>query len=239
MPRHRRYPLPGIPQHVIQRGNNRQVTFFADEDYIRYLQDLKTASESGKCDIHAYVLMTNHVHLLMTPHRPDGISKTMQSLGRRYVTYINQTYQRSGTLWEGRYKAALIDSDRYLLTCQRYIELNPVRAENMVDHLADYRWSSYRSNALGAVDEIITPPPQYNALGATAEARQAAYRNLFNAQIEPRSLALIRDSLNQCRVYGSDKFKDQIEFALSRRVRPGKAGRPKKKKGNETGVGLV
>lgn len=235
MPRPRRYQLSGIPQHVIQRGNNRQATFFADEDYLRYLQDLNTASQTHQCDIHAYVLMTNHVHLLITPHRPDGISKTMQSLGRRYVTYINQTYQRSGTLWEGRYKAALIDSDHYLLTCQRYIELNPVRAPDMAGHPQDYRWSSYRANALGATDEIITPHPQYRALGTSAQQRQAAYRGLFDAHIQPRSLAAIRDSLNQCRVYGSDRFKDQIEFALSRRVRPGKAGRPRKQKDDGKG----
>ena len=149
MPRQLRYNLPGIPQHVIQRGNNRQATFFSDEDYMRYLADLKSACDQHQCEVHAYVLMTNHVHLLMTPHNGDGIAKTMQSLGRRYVVYINQTYRRTGTLWEGRYKAALIDSENYLLTCYRYIELNPVRAEGMVDHPGKYRWSSYRANALG------------------------------------------------------------------------------------------
>lgn len=228
MPRHRRYHLPGVAQHVIQRGNNRQATFFAEPDYARYLQDLKTASDAHQCDIHAYVLMTNHVHLLMTPHRPCGIGKTMQSLGRRYVVYINQTYQRSGTLWEGRYKAALVDTERYLLTCQRYIELNPVRAQDMVDHPQDYRWSSYRANALGETNEIITPHPEYQALGQTAPARQTAYRSLFDSHMETRSIQAIRDSLNQFRVYGSERFKDEIEFALSCRVRPGKAGRPKK-----------
>ena len=122
MPRQPRYNLPGTPQHVIQRGNNRQATFFAEQDYARYLEDLKIASEQHLCDIHAYVLMTNHVHLLMTPHKPDGIAKTMQSLGRRYVVCVSQTYQRTGTLREGRYKAALVDSERYLLTC--YVTLN-------------------------------------------------------------------------------------------------------------------
>ena len=117
MPRQIRYTPPGIPQHVIQRGNNRKATFFSEEDYMRYLSDLKSASDQHQCEVHAYVLMTNHVHLLMTPHKGDGIAKTMQSLGRRYVVYINQTYRRTGTLWEGRYKAALIDSERYLLTC--------------------------------------------------------------------------------------------------------------------------
>ncbi len=228
MPRQIRYNLPGIPQHVIQRGNNRQATFFADEDYMRYLSDLKSACDQHQCDVHAYVLMTNHVHLLMTPHKGDGIAKTMQSLGRRYVVYINQTYRRTGTLWEGRYKAALVDSERYLLTCYRYIELNPVRAEGMVEHPGGYRWSSYRANALGETDVLIKPHPQYLALGDTSQIRQTEYRALFDTHIDGHSLAVIRESLNQCRVLGSESFKDQIEHALARRVRPGKAGRPRK-----------
>ena len=228
MPRQIRYNLPGIPQHVIQRGNNRQATFFAEEDYTRYLSDLKSACDSHQCEVHAYVLMTNHVHLLMTPLKEDGIAKTMQSLGRRYVVYINHTYRRTGTLWEGRYKAALIDSEQYLLTCYRYIELNPVRAEGMVDHPDEYRWSSYRANALGEVDELLKPHPLYLALGVSPQARQATYRALFDAHIDEHSLLAIRESLNQCRVLGSERFKDQIEHALSRRVRPGKPGRPKK-----------
>ncbi len=228
MPRQLRYNLPGIPQHVIQRGNNRQATFFSDEDYMRYLVDLKSASDQHQCEVHAYVLMTNHVHLLMTPHKGDGIAKTMQSLGRRYVVYINQTYRRTGTLWEGRYKAALIDSECYLLTCYRYIELNPVRAEGMVEHPGKYRWSSYRANALGETDELIKPHSRYLALGESPQVRQATYRALFNTHVGEQSLSEIRESLNQCRVLGREIFKDQIEQALARRVRPGKAGRPKK-----------
>lgn len=228
MPRQPRYNLVGLPQHVIQRGNNRQATFFAEEDYQRYLADLKTASEQHQCDVHAYVLMTNHVHLLMTPHKPDGIAKMMQSLGRRYVVYVNRTYRRSGTLWEGRYKAALIDSECYLLTCYRYIELNPIRAVGMVDHPGEYRWSSYRANALGEYDRSVTAHPQYLALGCTPQARCTAYAALFDAQLDDRSVSDIRESLNQCRVLGSETFKDQIEVALARRIRPGKPGRPKK-----------
>ena len=129
MPRQQRYRLPGVPQHVIQRGNNRQATFFDEGDYVRYLEDLQEATERWDCDVHAYVLMTNHVHLLMTPNQEEGIAKVMQSVGRKYVRYINGVYRRSGTLWEGRYKSSIIQSDRYLLTCYRYIELNPLRAE--------------------------------------------------------------------------------------------------------------
>ena len=152
----------------------------------------------------------------------------MQSLGRRYVVYVNQTYQRTGTLWEGRYKAALIDSERYHLTCYRYIELNPVRADGMVQHPGEYRWSSYRANALGEQDEVLTPHPQYLALGDDPPARQQAYRALFNTHIDKRSLSAIRESLAQCGVLGSEAFKDQVEYALARRLRPGKAGRPRK-----------
>jgi putative transposase len=173
--------------------------------------------------------MTHHVHLLMTPHKPDGIAKAMQSLGRRYVVYIiNQTYQRTGTHCEGRYKAALIDSERYLLTCYRYIELNPVRAEGMVQHPGEYRWSSYRANALGEEDEVLIHPPQYLALGDGPSARQTAYRAFINTHIDERSLSAVRESLDQCRVLGREAFKDQVKYALARRVRPGKAGRPRK-----------
>lgn len=162
MPRKPRFTLPGIPQHIIQRGNNREPCFFAEEDYRRYLDDLAEVAEKHGCRIHAYVLMTNHVHLLMTPAREHSISDTMQALGRRYVYYINKTYRRTGTLWEGRYKASLIDTEAYLLTCMRYIELNPVRA-TMVEHPGEYQWSSYAANAQGTTNPRITPHPVYLA----------------------------------------------------------------------------
>jgi putative transposase len=152
-----RFVIPGQPQHVIQRGNDRQAIFRVEQDYSFYLEKLQEAAEKHQCDIHAYVLMTNHVHLLITPHTETGIGKTLQSIGRYYVQYFNHCYKRTGTLWEGRYKATLIDSEGYLLTCMRYIELNPVRANNMVNHPSDYPWSSYRSNALGQEDAFVTP----------------------------------------------------------------------------------
>ena len=139
MPRKPRFNLIGIPQHVIQRGNNREPCFYAEQNYRRYLDDLREVAEKYRCRIHAYVLMTNHVHILVTPMVEYGISQMMQALGRRYVYYINMTYKRTGTLWEGRFKASLIDSDAYLLTCMRYIELNPIRA-NMVSHPGEYQW---------------------------------------------------------------------------------------------------
>jgi putative transposase len=154
MARKPRFTLPGYPQHIIQRGNNRSVIFGDDADRLFYLDKLKAACECFECHIHAYILMTNHVHLLMTPETVTGISKTMQSLGRSYVQYFNWRYQRTGTLWEGRYKASVLDTECYLLTCYRYIEMNPVRA-GMVDHPQDYRWSSHACNAAGHTDPLV------------------------------------------------------------------------------------
>ena len=228
VPRPPRYPLIGVPQHVMQRGNNRQPTFFAADDFRVYLECLKEAATNHHCEIHAYVLMTNHVHLLMTPRRTNAIAKVIQSLGRRYVQYINATYQRSGTLWEGRYKASVIESESYLLMCLRYIELNPVRS-NLVADPAEYLWSSYPWHALGKSDPLITDHSVYLALGRTKEERHEAYRGLFRDPLDPARLQEIRESVNQCRVLGGERFKDEIEAALSRRVRPAKAGRPKAK----------
>lgn len=232
MARQPRYNLPDVPQHVIQRGNNRQPVFFAEDDYQIYLDKLNAASVRHCCDIHAYVLMTNHVHLLMTPRKADGISKVLQSLGRTYVAYINRAYQRSGTLWEGRYRASLIDSERYLLACQRYIELNPVRA-GMVMHPGEYRWSSFRANAHGETDLLTSKHEQYQTLGTNPQDRQRAYRELFQEQLDSVQLRSIRDALNQSQVLGSERFKNEIEQHLQRRIRPGKPGRPKKRHGDD------
>ncbi len=227
MPRQQRYRLPGVPQHVIQRGNNRQVTFFDESDYSRYLEDLQEATEQWDCDVHAYVLMTNHVHLLMTPNQEEGIAKVMQSVGRKYVRYINGVYRRSGTLWEGRYKSSVIQSDRYLLTCYRYIEMNPIRA-GMVENPGDYRWSSYRFNAHGQPDRLVTEHPEYMKLGVDDNERRQAYRELFRHTIDNEQLHQIRESLQQCRELGNDRFRSEIEAALAIKATPTKRGRPRK-----------
>lgn len=227
MPRQPRYPIPDIPQHVIQRGNNRQPVFFADDDYRFYLACLQHAAEQHTCAVHAYVLMTNHVHLLVTPSQANGVVKLMQSIGRRYVQYVNATYQRTGTLWEGRYKACLVEADTYLFTCSRYIELNPVRAA-MVPHPAAYPWSSYRWHVYGEPDPVITDHELYHALGSTPDARQAAYRGLFQEAFDEHLLQDLRTTVHQCRVLGTERFKDAIEDALARRIRPGTPGRPRK-----------
>jgi putative transposase len=226
MPRQPRYPLPDIPQHVIQRGNNRQPVFFADDDYCFYLACLQRAAEQHACAVHAYVLMTNHVHLLVTPSQANGVAKLMQSLGRRYVQYVNVTYQRTGTLWEGRYRACLVEADTYLFSCSRYIELNPVRAA-MAPHPGAYPWSSYRWHACGEPDPVITDHSLYHALGSTPDERQAAYRGLFEEVLDARVLQDIRTTLHQSRVLGTERFKDAIEEPLARRVRPGRPGRPR------------
>ena len=219
MPRLPRYVLPGQPQHVIQRGNNRCPIFITDEDYDCFRHHLQEACDRHGCHIHDYVFMTNHIHLLITPDTEDSIAKAMQSVGRRYVQYFNATYQRTGTLWEGRYKATLIDTEAYLFTCSRYIELNPVRA-NMVSHPDEYRWSSYHSNALGKYDDLVQPHDQYLALDNDAKARQEAYRDLFRAHIDEKTLEEIRQSTQKSWVLGNDKFKDEIEQLIERRTRP-------------------
>ena len=223
-----RFVIPGHPQHVIVRGNNRIPIFCSDEDYRFYLEKLKQACDKHECDLHAYVLMTNHVHLLMTPHTEQGIGKVMQMLGRYYVQYFNHTYQRTGTLWEGRYKAMLIDTERYLLTCYRYIELNPVRAEDMADHPSEYPWSSYHCNALGHEDKLVQPHSEYLRLGKNKEERQSAYRGLFKTHISERALDDIREATNKSWVLGSSYFKQQIEQQLSRRVAPTARGGDRK-----------
>jgi len=225
MARKPRINLPGIPQHVIQRGHNREPCFYSEEDYSAYLEFLQLTSERTGCQIHAYVLMTNHVHLLVMPTRDYGISAMMQALGKRYVQYVNDSYRRSGTLWEGRYKASLIESQAYLLTCMRYIELNPVRA-NMVAAPGDYRWSSYGYNGQGQENRCITPHPLYRQLGATDVERCFAYRELFRHRIEDKLLHEIRETVNHDLVLGREDFKDKIETMLQRKVRKGKPSRP-------------
>jgi putative transposase len=224
MPRQPRYSLPGLPQHVIQRGNNRQAVFFEDGDYQRYLSDLNEIVADTACKMHAFVLMTNHVHLLVTPTVANGISKLMQGLGRRYVAYVNHTYQRTGTLWEGRYKASLVAEDDYLLACMRYIELNPVRA-GMVEHPGDYRWSSYHYNAYGKrCDMTLTEHDRYTALAGNDADHQRNYRELFDNVLDTELIHSIRQSLNSCLVLGNERFKDEIESQLKKEGKAWKGG---------------
>ncbi len=228
-----RIVLPGQPHHLIQRGNNRSAIFFHDHDYRLFLDCLKVASQRYQCQIHAYILMTNHVHLIVSPDTEDGLARLMQSVGRRYVQYINRRDQRTGTLWEGRYRAVLIDAEDYLLNCYRYIECNPVRAK-MVQHPAAYRWSSYRCHAEGKTDALIQDHAIYRALGKNRTERSDAYRILCEQALETGTLQALREATNSGWVLGRTGFKADVEGTLRRRVislprggkRPG-AGRPK------------
>lgn len=217
MPRSPRFVVPGVPLHIIQRGNNRSVTFFAAEDYDCYRDALCTAGRLFDCAVHAYVLMTNHVHLLITPEEVRGPSRMMQAVGRRFVSHINRRHHRTGTLWEGRFRSALVDSEHYLLVCSRYIELNPVRA-GMVQHPGQYRWSSYRHNAYGEPDALITPHASYDALGSVPTDRQTGYQALFQGELEPQTLDAVRRSAHAGRVLGNTRFREHVEAALRRRV---------------------
>ena len=227
MPRRPRIVLPNTPLHLIQRGNNREACFYADSDYLIYLDWLKEFATKCECDIHAYVLMTNHVHLLITPHSVNSAGQMMKRLGQRYVQYINRTYRRSGTLWEGRFRSCLTQEEDYVLGCYRYIELNPVRA-NMVEHPAEYRWSSYRANAQGEISSLLTPHVLYDTLGCSEIERQRYYRELFRYQLDPGIVDEIRKATNGNFALGSDRFKAQITAALDRRVVPGQSGRPRR-----------
>ncbi len=229
-----RLNLPGIPQHVIQRGNNKQVCFFTKQDYLVYLSKLKEYSKKHAVAVHSYVLMTNHVHLLLTPEDGNGVSLLLQSLGRYYVRYINQTHARTGTLWEGRYKSTLVDSENYFLTLSRYIELNPVRA-NMVGHPVEYPWSSYQKNAMGKPIQLVTPHPCYQSLGTSDTQRQRAYKTLCDQLISNTALKEIRDATNKAWVLGDKQFKKQIEKQTGRRASPTlRGGDRKSKKYKET-----
>jgi putative transposase len=227
MPRRRRVHLPDMPLHIVQRGHNRDACFFGEDDYVSYRHWLGEALKETGCALHAYVLMTNHVHLLLTPPSGEAVSRFIMALGRRYVQYINKTYRRTGTLWDSRYKSSLIQADAYLLICQRYIELNPVRA-GMVDEPAHYRWSSYRSNALGQTDPLLTPHALYLSLDTKQDQREANYRALFADEIDVAQITDIRMALQQSQPLGNTRFADTIERVTGERreVRP--RGRPRR-----------
>lgn len=234
MPRRARLALPGVPLHLIQRGNNRQACFYADEDCRFYLEWLAEHAGKTGCRVHAFVLMTNHVHLLVSADRAEAPGALIKALGQRYVQYVNRSYRRSGTLWEGRFRSCLIQKEAYLLACQRYIELNPVRA-GMVEHPGEYRWSSYRANGQGEHDAVIRLHALYEGLGLDATSRQAAYRELFRYELEPGLVDQIRRATNRNFALGGERFAADAAATLGRRVLPGKSGRPRKMATPESG----
>lgn len=217
VPRPPRAVLPGQPLHLIQRGNNRSACFVDDADRGHYKRALRSASAHAGCAIHAYVLMTNHVHLLITPSNAGSPGRMMQMLGRRYVRYFNDRYGRSGTLWEGRCHSTMVDSELYFLACSRYVESNPVRA-GLVARPDGYPWSSYRCNADGEPDDLVTPHALYIALGPHPELRRASYRTLFSAPSDPDMLDAIRRATNAGTVLGGVQHREMLEAALNRRL---------------------
>ena len=225
MARQPRLDVPGVAQHVIQRGNDRQACFASTADHARYRQELLEASLRFGCSVHSYVLMTNHVHILVTPAERGAVSRMMQAIGRRYVAGFNARYRRTGTLWEGRFKAGLVAGERYVLTCYRYIELNPVRAD-MVVTPEDHAWSSFGANALGRHDPLVTPHPVYLSLAASTQDRRAAYRELFRAPPDPAAIDDLRTHTHQQKVWGSDGFRAEIETLTQRAAGVRPRGRP-------------
>lgn len=228
MPRQPRIDIPGVPQHLFTRGNNRSVCFRNEADRWVFLNHLRAAAATNDCELHAYVLMTNHIHLLATGRSHGALSQMMQSVGRRYARYVNVRYGRTGTLFEGRFKSSLVESERYFMTCMRYIELNPVRA-GMVGQPAEYPWSSHRDNVSGAPCGLLTAHAEYLRLGREALARGAAYRALFRETIPADEIDRIRVALGKNRVLGSEYFCRVLKDQLRRNVDLVPPGRPRKK----------
>jgi putative transposase len=225
--RHARTIVAGYPLHVIVPGIDRGAIFFSESERPFFLRSLGEVAVAEAVSVHAYVLMTNHVHLLVTPATERGAGRLMKGLGFRYVQHINRTYGRTGTLFEGRFRSSLIEGERYLLACQRYIKLNPVRA-GLVPDPGAYPWSSYRANALGAPDPLLTPHPLHVVLAETDEARRAAYRNLFAEAITQDVLTEIRTATNGGFALGGERFQREVAVRIGRRTWRGRPGRPKK-----------
>ncbi len=215
MARKPHFNLPGVPQLIVQRAIHREPCFFVDKDYQFYLENLQAAANEFNCHVHAYVLMSNHVHLLITPYADSGVTQLMQALSSRYASYIARTYGTTGSLWEGGFQSCPVDAEDYLLACMRYIEMNPVRAE-MVDQPEQYSWSSYHRNALNKPDSVIHPHPVYMELATSEVERSSSYHQLCQAPLEREMLSEIRDALDHEQVLGHDSFKEKIKDITER-----------------------
>ena len=226
MPRKPRFFLPDVPCHVVQRGKNRSPVFFESSDYYFYLDKLREALIKYNVALHSYVLMTNHIHLLMTAKDKTSISLLMQYVGRFYVPYINHKYQFSGSIWEGRFKSNLIESERYLLACMRYIEENPVRAK-MVSKPEEYLFSSFHSNAEGQKNILISEHEVFMRLSDDKDKRHLFYSQLFNQKLDDDALNQIRLGCQSGTPIGSSDFKAEIELAIGRKIGKLQRGRPK------------
>ena len=232
MPRKRRLFIPDLPQHVVQRGVDRQPVFFSDSDCARYLNTFSEYAERRNISLHAYCLMTNHTHLLVSATEKGALSACMQELGRKFVSTTNRIRSRTGGLWEGRFYAGYLEPEGYLLRCMRYIELNPVRAK-MVANAGAYRWSSFSANATGRENVMITPHPVYQKLGDTQEARAYAYRKSFDEEPEGVDRSVIdeeiRSATRQGVLIAGTTYAADVARRLNREVTAKPRGRPKKK----------
>jgi putative transposase len=222
-----RYNIINQPQHIILRSREGQTIFFEEQDYQYFHDCLDAAAYNYDLKLHAYVLMPNHVHVLATPGNSNSVSRVVQSIGRNYVQYFNECYGGSGSLWEGRYRATVIDGKNYLLSVSRYIELNPVR-NGLVDKPKEYRWSSYAHNALGQTDEMISAAREYQQLGDSDKARSNEYRKLFQQKLDPQLVEEITESALKGWVLGDSRFARKIEKLSGRRATPLPRGRPRK-----------
>ena len=220
VPRKPRLIIPNVPVHITQRGVDRCVTFISDDDFALYLWILRDASVRARCAVHSYALMTNHVHLLLTPADSDAPACLMRALGQRYVRYFNDRYRRTGTLWEGRFRSTIVDSDRYFWACSRYIERNPVRA-GLVDDPGAYHWSSYRRNACGTDDGIVTPHSLYTSLGGDTDARRTAYRELCATEVPPVVVAEIRTAVRGRHTLGMTAYHQAVAAMYGDPADPG------------------
>jgi putative transposase len=224
------------PVHAWIRGNDRQAIFHSVGDRIYFHRCLVEARRCGVA-VHAYVFMSNHIHILGSGAEPGSLSEMVQCMGRRYVPYFNFMYERTGTLWEGRFKSCPVDTERYFLVCHRYVESNPVRAGIVGDPWA-FEWSSYRSNAFGHEDDLVTPHSLYMELGASEAERRAAYQGLFGQPLDERTLAAIRDAATSGWAIGGREFQDKLEELGGRPAAPRKPGRPRKSEGARENTGL-
>ena len=225
MPRPRRFDPAEIPQHIVQRGVDRRPCFVHRIHYLEYLRYLFEEATRFECRVHAYVLMCNHVHLLVTPASAGGVGRLMQGVGRRYVGFFNDTMERTGTLWDGRFKSCLVDSESYLLQCYRYIELNPVRA-GVCAHPLEHRWSSFACNGMGRPDPLISPHAAYLALGNTPTDRAAMYRAFVAEGCQATELESIRAMTSRHRAVGSEEFKRCLAGSSGRPMGLARMGRP-------------
>jgi len=226
MPRRARMYIPGLPYHIVQRGNNREACFIDPESYQVYLELWQKMSHRYGVQVHAYCLMNNHIHFLATPLRTDSLSNALKVIGSRYAFYFNKKLGRSGTLWEGRHKSSLVQQRYYFLACHRYIELNPVRA-GMVARPEEYKWSSYGVNAWGDIG-WLTPHEEYLQLGLDMPSRLSTYRVLFATELDELELNEVRQAAHYCQPLGDDRFGLEVERKYGFKVGQMKRGRPKK-----------